>query len=96
MTKQVINKVLLYFHVSKPYVIKLDKNLAYPIASKDLKKGKRMPVGILLRQIKHLNNIIKQDHHFIKMRVYSMSKLKSFRTVNNLHSQWLSFFYAAY
>lgn len=74
-------------HVSKSYVIKLDKNLAYPIASKGLKKGKKMPIGIQLRQIKYLDNMIEQDHCFIKNRVYSMLEWKSFCTVNNLHSQ---------
>jgi transposase, IS6 family len=39
-----------------------------------------MPEGIQLRQIRYLNNIVEQDHRFIKKRVRSMLGLKSFRT----------------
>ena len=39
-----------------------------------------MPLGIQIRQIKYLNNIVEQDHRFIKKRIRSMLGLKSFRT----------------
>lgn len=42
---------------------------AYPIAIEELKKEKKMPVGIQIRQVKYLNNIVEQDHRFIKKRV---------------------------
>jgi transposase, IS6 family len=45
-----------------------------------------MPIGIQLRKIKHLNNIIEQDHRFIKKRVHSMLGLKSFRTATYILS----------
>lgn len=76
----------VFFHVSKPRVIKVDKNPAYPIAIEELKKGKKMPVGIQIRQVKYLNNIVEQDHRFIKKRVRSMLGLKSFRTVKSILS----------
>lgn len=50
----------------------LDKNPAYSIAVEELKKEKKMPLGIQIRQVKYLNNIIKQDHRFIKKRVRSL------------------------
>jgi transposase-like protein len=38
----------------------------------------KMPVGIQVRQVKYFNNIVEQDHRFVKQRVRSM---KSFCTV---------------
>jgi transposase, IS6 family len=67
-------------------VITVDKNPAYPIAIEELKKEKKMPVGIQIRQVKYLNNIVEQDHRFIKKRVRSMLGLKSFRTATSIIS----------
>ncbi|CUB58654.1 Integrase core domain protein [Bacillus subtilis] len=78
--KRFFKKALQSFHASKPHVITVDKNPAYPIAIKGLKKEKKMPLGIQIRQIKYLNNIIEQDHRFIKKRIRSMLGPKSFRT----------------
>jgi len=38
-----------------------------------------MPKSVQIRQCKYLNNIVEQDHCFIKKRVRSMLGLKSFR-----------------
>ena len=43
-----------------------------------------MPEGIQLRQVKYLNNIVEQDHRFIKKRICPMLGLKSFRTVKRI------------
>ena len=69
-----------------PRVITVDKNPAYPVAIEELKKEKKMPVGIQIRRIKYLNNIVEQDHRFIKKRVRSMLGLKSFRTAKSILS----------
>ena len=45
-----------------------------------LKKEKKVPLGTQIRQIKYLNNVVEQDHRFIKKRVRSMLGFKSFRT----------------
>ncbi|MBJ8031844.1 DDE-type integrase/transposase/recombinase, partial [Bacillus cereus group sp. N21] len=74
------------FHISEPRVVTVDKNPAYPIAVEELKKEKKMPLGIQLRQVKYLNNIVEQDHRFIKKRVRSMLGLKSFRTATSIIS----------
>ncbi len=84
--KRFFKKALQSFHVSKLRVITVDKNPAYPIAIEELKKKKKMPVGIQIRQIKYLNNIVEQDHRFIKKRVRSMLGLKSFRTAKSILS----------
>jgi transposase, IS6 family len=39
-----------------------------------------MPEGIQIRQVKYLNNIVEQDHQFIKRRVLPMLGFKSFDT----------------
>ena len=54
------------FHVSQPRVITVVKNPAYPITIEQLKKEKSIPNGMRLRQQKYLNNIVEQDHRFIK------------------------------
>jgi transposase-like protein len=49
-----------------PRVINVDKNAAYPKAIADLKAAGALPVHVELRQVKYLNNLIEQDHRFIK------------------------------
>ena len=78
--KRFFKKALRSFHVSKPRVITVDKNPAYPVAIEELKEENKMPEGIQIRQVKYLNNIVEQDHRFIKKRVRSMLGLKSFKT----------------
>ncbi|PHE82157.1 IS6 family transposase, partial [Bacillus toyonensis] len=52
----------------------------------ELKEEKRMPKGIQIRQVKYLNNIVEQDHRFIKKRVRSMLGFKSYETVTSILS----------
>ncbi|PFY05771.1 DDE-type integrase/transposase/recombinase, partial [Bacillus pseudomycoides] len=52
----------------------------------ELKEEKRMPEGIQIRQVKYLNNIVEQDHRFIKRRVHSMLGFKSFKTAISILS----------
>ncbi|EOO71732.1 hypothetical protein IIC_04248 [Bacillus cereus VD021] len=79
-------KALRSFHVSKPRVITVDKNPAYPIAIEQLKKEKSIPNGMRLRQQKYLNNIVEQDHRFIKKRIRSMLGFKCFDTATSILS----------
>ncbi|WP_141558668.1 IS6 family transposase [Bacillus cereus] len=78
--KRFFKKALRSFHVSKPRIITVDKNPAYPIAIEQLKKEKRIPTGTKIRRIKYLNNIVEQDHRFIKKRIRSMLGFKSYKT----------------
>ncbi|WP_142274290.1 DDE-type integrase/transposase/recombinase, partial [Bacillus mycoides] len=91
--KRFFKKALRSFHVSKPRVITVDKNPAYPIAIEQLKKEKRkkkkeksIPDGMQLRQQKYLNNIVEQDHRFIKKRIRSMLGFKCFDTATSILS----------
>ncbi len=51
---------------SAPRVINVDKNAAYPKAIAELKAAGILPASVELRQVKYLNNLIEQDHRFIK------------------------------
>jgi transposase, IS6 family len=49
-----------------PRVINVDKNAAYPKAISELKAAGMLPKSVELRQVKYLNNLVEQDHRFIK------------------------------
>ncbi|MEK4418382.1 IS6 family transposase [Bacillus sp. FSL K6-0268] len=78
--KRFFKKALQSFHVSKPRTITIDKNPTYPVAITKLKSEKKVPLGTQIRQIKYLNNVVEQDHRFIKKRLRSMLGFKSFGT----------------
>ncbi len=52
-----------------PRVINVDKNAAYPKAIAELKAAGLLPQSVELRQVKYLNNLVEQDHRFIKRLV---------------------------
>jgi transposase-like protein len=58
--------VSVHFTLPAPRVITVDKNAAYPKAITDLKACGLLPNSVELRQVKYLNNVIEQDHRFIK------------------------------
>jgi IS6 family transposase len=62
-------KTLAAPHTPTPRVITVDKNAAYPKAISEMKAEGAIPEGCELRQVKYLNNIVEQDHRFIKRRV---------------------------
>ena len=66
--KRFFKKALATCHSTTPRVITVDKNPVYPVAIQELKEEKSMPEGIRVRQIQYLNNIVEQDHRFIKKR----------------------------
>ena len=66
--KRFFKKALQSFPVSKPRTIT------------KLKKEKEVPLSTQIRQIKYLNNVVEQDHRFIKKRVRSMLRFKFFGT----------------
>ena len=47
-------------------MINVNKNAAYPKAIAELKAAGILPDHVELRQVKYLNNLIEQDHRFIK------------------------------
>jgi len=67
-------------HQDSPRVINTDKNGAYPKAFEKLKTENILPQSTNLRTIKYLNNILEQDHRFIKKIIKPMLGFKSFYT----------------
>jgi transposase-like protein len=61
-----LRKTLKATHTQMPRVINVDKNAAYPPAIDDLKAESQLPATTELRQVKYLNNLVEQDHRFIK------------------------------
>ncbi|GMA63174.1 hypothetical protein GCM10025859_36140 [Alicyclobacillus fastidiosus] len=64
--KRFFKKALSSPHNQAPRVITLDKNPAYPPALQQLKCKTIIPQATLIRQTKYLNDIVEQDHRFIK------------------------------
>jgi IS6 family transposase len=67
--KRFLRKALRAHHTVPPRVINVDKNPSYPKAIKKLQKKDTLNPGCVIRPIKYLNNLIEQDHRFIKRRV---------------------------
>lgn len=62
-------KALGQAHIVMPRVVNVDKNAAYPPAVEALQAEGTLDPACKLRPIKYLNNIVEQDHRFIKRRV---------------------------
>ena len=73
-------KALAAPHTSTPRVSTVDKNAAYPKAFKELKAERLIADACELRQSKYLNNLIEQDHRFIKRLVKLGMGFFSFET----------------
>src|SRR5665647_3376452 len=80
--KRFFKKALSSDHNQTPRVITVDKNPAYPPAINELKNDKILPQNVGIRQIKYLNNIIEQDHRYIKRIVNPMLGFQSFQSAN--------------
>ncbi|OQR53329.1 IS6 family transposase, partial [Bacillus sp. CDB3] len=75
-TKRFLKKALASCHAAKPRTITADGDKAYPVAIRELKEEKCISNCTPLRVKKYLNNIIEQDHRFIKKRIRNMLGLK--------------------
>lgn len=64
-------------------MLTVDKNPAYPKAVKQSQKEGNLSLGTQLRQIKYLNNMVEQDHRFIKKRIRYMLGFQSPNRVND-------------
>ncbi|MFL5662124.1 MAG: IS6 family transposase, partial [Ktedonobacteraceae bacterium] len=67
--KRFFVKALHASHNVTPRVITVDKNVAYPKALKEMQAAGELAASCELRQNKYLNNLIEQDHRFIKRLV---------------------------
>ncbi|GHO71572.1 hypothetical protein KSC_104640 [Ktedonobacter sp. SOSP1-52] len=61
-------------------MINVDKHAAYPKAFVELKTEGNIPENCELRQVKYLNNLIEQDHRFLKRLTKPGMSFFSFKT----------------
>ena len=78
--KRFFKKAFKASHSKKPRVVNVDKNPAYSPAMEELKKENCVSKDCKLRQVKYLNNIVEQDHRFIKRVVNPGLGFSSFNT----------------
>jgi transposase, IS6 family len=78
--KRFLARALDASHTTTPRVINVDCNPAYPKAVDELKAEGQLPQGCQLRPVKYLNNLIEQDHRFIKRLVKAGLGFCSFPT----------------
>ena len=81
--KRFFRKVLGQSHVTAPRVINVDKNASYIGAVRDYKEEGLLPETCKRRPIKYMNNLIEQDHRFIKRRVNPGLGFGSYQTASN-------------
>ena len=67
-------------HRRLPFSISVDKNAAYPEAFITSQVERIVPKDCALRRVKYLNNVIEQDHRFIKKKVRASQCFRSFYT----------------
>ena len=61
-------------------MINVDKNPSYPPGFEELKEEEILNKQSKLRQVKYLNNLVEQDHRFIKKITKASLGYKSFHT----------------
>ncbi len=92
-------KTLNPVHNQIPRVINVDKNAAYPKAMEVLKAKEVLPQECELRRCKYLNNLVEQEHRFIKRLVKPGMGFGSFNTARrtikgyetmNMRKNWTS------
>ena len=78
--KRFFRKVLGSSHITAPRVINVDKNPTYIGAVRDLKREKLLPNKCKRRPSQYMNNVIEQDHRFIKWKIKPSLGFFSFPT----------------
>jgi transposase-like protein len=78
--KRFFKKMMRAEHRRLPFSISVDKNAAYPEAFSTSQEERVVPQDCKLRRVKYLNNVIEQDHRFVKKKVRVSQGFKSFHT----------------
>src|SRR4051812_9924715 len=78
--KRFFKKMMGSDHRRLPFSISVDKNATYPEAFTTSQAEKVLPHDCKLRRVKYLNNVIEQDHRFIKKKVRPSQCFKKFHT----------------
>ena len=78
--KRFFKKMMRAEHRRLPFSISVDKNAAYPEAFSASQEERNVPKDCRLRRVKYLNNVIEQDHRFVKKKVRASQCFKLFHT----------------
>ncbi len=78
--KRFFKKMMRAEHRRPPFPVTVDKNAAYPEAFSTSRVEGIVPQDCKLRRVKYLNNVIEQDHRFVKRKVRASQCFKSFHT----------------
>ena len=70
--KRFFKKLMRADHRRLPFSISVDKNAAYPAAFSTSQAERIVPEDCKLWRVKHLNNVIEQDHRFIKIKRFAL------------------------
>ena len=76
--KRFFQKLMRVAQRRLPFSLSVDQNAAYPEACSASQNEKVLPTDCRLRRVKYLNNVIEQDHRFIKKKVRAAQCFKSF------------------
>ena len=76
--KRFLTKALNHGHSDVVKVINTDKAKAYPKAIEELSESGLLPESVEHRAVKYLNNLIEQDHRFIKLRIITSQNFRNF------------------
>jgi transposase, IS6 family len=71
--KRFFKKMMRADHRRLPFSISVHKNAAYPEAFSAPQDERNVPKDCQLRRVKYLNNVIEQDHRFVKKKVRRLS-----------------------
>jgi IS6 family transposase len=80
VAKRFFKKMMRAEHRRLPFSISVDKNAAYPEAFSTSQEERVVPLDCELRRVKYLNNVIEQDHRFVKKKAQASQCFKSFHT----------------
>ena len=78
--RRFFKKMMRADHRRLPFSISVDKNAAYPEAFSTSRAERVVPKDCKLRRVKYLNNVIEQDHRFIKKKVRASQCFNRFHT----------------
>ena len=78
--KRFFRKLMRAEHRRLPFSISVDKNAAYPEAFSASQAERIVPKDCKLRRVKYLNNVIEQDHRFVKQKARASQCFKRFHT----------------
>ena len=80
--KKFFLKAFVHSDSRKIRVINTDKDKAYPKAIEELKESGILTDSVEHRTVKYLNNIIEQDHRYIKRRVVASQHFREFNSAS--------------